>query len=197
MRYPEYLLKLIALLRKLPGVGSKTAERFAFQMIEWPEEKISQFAQTLIDVKEKICYCTTCGALIEKGTCSLCAPTRATDTICVVSSTKDIFAIEATRSYKGLYHVLGGVFSPIEGKFPQEEKIEKLKERIVHHKIKEVIIALDTTLEGDATSLYLKRELTSLPVRLSRLALGLPIGSSLDYIDEGTLLRALTGRSDL
>lgn len=191
MRYPEYILKLMANLKKLPGVGSKTAERFAFHMLSWSDAKIDEFAAALTDVKEKFQTCATCGALLEKE-CLYCA--RNTDSLCVVASIKDIFSIEATRSYKGVYHVLGGIFSPIEGKFPNEERIAKLKERIVTLDIKEVILALDATLEGDATALYLKKELTYLPIHLSRLALGLPMGSSLDYIDEGTLARALLGR---
>jgi recombination protein RecR len=197
MRYPEYLLKLINILRKLPGVGSKTAERYAFHMLNWPEEKITDFAASLEHVKEKIHYCYECGALIEKEPCFYChSDKRVQDILCVVAHVKDVFSIESTRKFNGLYHVLGGIFSPIEGKFPKTERIEKLKMRIAEKNIKEIIIALDATLEGDATALFLKKELNPFSLNLSRLALGIPMGSSLDFIDEGTLSRALIGRGN-
>lgn len=195
MRYPEYLLKLISLFRKLPGVGSKTAERFAFHIISWPQEKLEEFSYMLSEIKEKIYYCDACGALKEQDVCGLCNPSaRNTEILCVVASIKDVFSIEQTKHYQGLYHVLGGVFSPLEGKFLNEERIDKLKKRVSSLNIKEIIIALDATLEGDATALFLKKELSLFSVKLSRLALGLPMGSSLDFIDEGTLARALSGR---
>jgi len=195
MRYPEYLLKLISQFRKLPGVGGKTAERFAFHVIGWSQEKLEEFSYMLSEIQEKIYYCDSCGALKDKDVCVLCHPQRNTDILCVVASIKDVFSIEQTRSYQGLYHVLGGVFSPLEGKFLKEERVDKLKKRLTLLNVKEVIIALDATLEGDATALFLKKELSSFSVRLSRLALGLPMGSSLDIIDEGTLCRALSGRA--
>lgn len=196
MQYPPYVLKLITVLKRLPGVGTKTAERYAFQMLNWPKEKLEEFAHTVFDVKEKLDYCSCCGALKDKETCRLCDPReRQIDILCIVASVKDIFSIEQTGTYHGLYHVLGSVFSPLEGKFLKEKNLIQLKERLRVSSLQEVIIALDATLEGDATALFLKKELSSFPVNLSRLALGLPMGSSLDFIDEGTLTRAFLGRA--
>ncbi len=194
MRYPNHLLKLIAVLKKFPGVGSKSAERFAFHLLNWPEDKLSEMATTIQDVKKNLKNCLECGALIEEQ-CAVCSDqNRFKETLCIVATAKDIFLIEETREYRGLYHVLGALFSPIHGEAPHAQTIQKLKQRIVDLGIKEIIIALDSTLEGDATALYIKRELAPFSVSISRLALGLPMGSSLDYIDGGTLARALAGR---
>jgi recombination protein RecR len=194
MRYPEHLLKLISILKKFPGVGSKSAERFAFQLLDWPEEKRVEMASVVKDVSKNLKNCPECGALIEQA-CSICTDKgRIHELLCVTASAKDIFLIEETREYRGLYHVLGALFSPIHGKAPPAQAIEKLKSRISELGVKEIIIALDSTLEGDATALYLKRELAPFSVSVSRLALGLPMGSSLDFIDGGTLARALAGR---
>lgn len=194
MRFPEHLLKLISVLKKLPGVGSRTAERFAFHLLDWPEEKLSEMSLVIQDIKKNLTSCSECGALCE-GSCSICSDKgRHQEILCIVASTKDIFLIEETREYRGLYQVLGALFSPIHGQAPPPNTIEKLKRRIVELGIKEIIIALDSTLEGDATALYLKKALASFPISISRLALGLPMGSSLDFIDGGTLARALAGR---
>jgi len=194
MRFPEHLLKLISVLKKLPGVGTKTAERFAFHLLDWPEEKRSEMAQTIQDIKKNLSNCPECGGLVEKA-CGICADKeRNQEILCIIASAKDIFLIEETREYRGLYHVLGALFSPIHGEAPPTRTIEKLKMRISTLGVKEVVIALDSTLEGDATALYLKKELASFSVSVSRLALGLPMGSSLDFIDGGTLARALSGR---
>lgn len=196
MKYPDHLLKLIAVLKKLPGIGTKSAERFAFHLLSWPEEKLLEMSQVIQDIKNKLNYCDTCGCLIEGGTpCRFCLPNeRDSQILCVVASAKDVFLIEETREFKGLYHVIGGLLSPLFRQTPPSNSIEKLKERIYSLSIKEVIIALDSTLEGDATALFLKKELISFPVSISRLALGLPMGSSFDFIDGGTLARALAGR---
>lgn len=194
MRYPDHLLKLIAILKKFPGVGTKTAERFAFHLLDWSEDKLKEMATTIQETKKHLTNCNECGALIEKN-CTICSDKRRDQTVlCVVASVKDIFLIEETREYRGLYQVLGALFSPIHGVAPPLPIIEKLKERIGALGTKEIVIALDSTLEGDATALYLKKELSSFPVSISRLALGLPMGSSLDFIDGGTLARALAGR---
>lgn len=194
MRYPEHLLKLISVLKKFPGVGTKTAERFAFHLLDWPEEKLSEMAFTVKDIRKNLKNCPECGALIERE-CIVCSDkSRSREILCVTASAKDVFLIEETREYRGLYHVLGALFSPIHGHAPPAEAVEKLKARIGTLGVKEIIIALDSTLEGDTTALYLKRELSPFPVSVSRLALGLPMGSSLDFIDGGTLARALAGR---
>ncbi len=194
IRYPPHLLRLIDVLKKLPGIGSKSAERFAFHLLDWPEEKQIEMAEVIRSVKQHLKNCLVCGALIEKK-CVLCTDlSRDQETLCIVATSKDLFAIEETREYRGLYHVLGALFSPIHGKKPQAEVLEGLLKRVEEKQIKEIIIALDSTLEGDATALYIKRELSAFSARVSRLALGLPMGSALDYIDGGTLGRALAGR---
>ncbi len=194
MRYPADLLKLIALFKKLPGVGSKTAERFAFELLGWEETQIHMFAEQVSTVKKKIQFCPECGCMGEIDlACTFCNK-RDTSCLCIISSAKDAFAIEDTHIYKGLYHVIDGLLSPIDGKTAEKIGVEKLKKRIADLQIKEIVIALDSTLEGDTTSLYLKDQLTASHISISRLALGLPLGSSLDFIDGGTLSRALMGR---
>jgi recombination protein RecR len=196
VQYPDHLLKLIAVFKKLPGVGSKSAERFAFHLLGWPEEKLLELSQTIGLTHKNLIYCPECGFLNEVAqVCSACQdPGRDHTTICVVASAKDVFLIEQTHSYGGLYHVLGGLLSPLQGLKPAPHSITKLKERILKLGSEELILALDSTLEGDATALFLKKELETLSLKTSRLALGLPMGSPLDYIDGGTLARALAGR---
>lgn len=194
MHYPDHLLKLIAVFKKLPGVGSKSAERFAFHLLNWSEEKLLEMGHTIQTTKEKLNNCEECGSLIENS-CQFCTnPNRRQEIFCVVASSKDIFAIEQTHEFKGLYHVLGGLLSPLQGLSPAPYAIEKLKERAQRLEVKEMILALDSTLEGDATALFVKKEIEPLNISVSRLALGLPMGSSLDFIDGGTLARALVGR---
>lgn len=194
IHYPRHLVKLIALLKNIPGVGTKSAERFAFQLMEWPPEALQEIAQTLQEIPHALVRCAECGGVGE-GACPLCTDAkRNPKLLCVVASYKEIFSIEKTRAFSGLYHVLGTLLSPIQGRTPPPESISKLKERIVRLGVEEVIASFDPTLEGDATFLYLKKVLSSLPITLSRPALGLPMGSSLDTIDEGTLGRALAGR---
>jgi recombination protein RecR len=194
MNYPEHLLKLIAIFKKLPGIGSKSAERFAFHLLDWPEGKLREMAATIENTKKFLKSCLECGCLMENR-CSFCQnEERNCAVVCVVASHKDVFSIEQTHEFRGLYHVLGTLLSPLQGLSPTPQAVEKLKERIFKLDVKEVILALDSTLEGDATALFLKKELEQLNVTASRLALGLPLGSSLDFIDGGTLARALAGR---
>lgn len=196
MRYPDHLLKLIQVLKRLPGVGNKSAERFAFHLLTWPEEQLRELGSVVSATKEKLKQCSLCGCLMDLGGCMFChTPQRDSSVMCVLASPRDVFAIEETHEYQGLYHVLGGVLSPIERRGPEHLSIAQLKERLTTLKVKEVVIALDSTLEGDATALFLKQELAHYPVQISRLAFGLPMGSSLDYVDGGTLARALAGRS--
>jgi recombination protein RecR len=190
--YPKDLIKLISYLKKLPGVGSKTAERFAFEMIKWEDEEIKNLANLLADFKNKIFKCDVCGCLKSDNNCIYCdQDLRDISKICITASIRDIYFLESTNTYKGLYHVLDNLFSPIDDK---EINLENLKKRAADSNIKEVIIALDSTIEGDATSLYIKEELKNLNLNISRLAFGMPIGSSLEYVDEGTLTKAFTGR---
>lgn len=185
-------------LKKLPGVGGKSAERYAFQLIQWPAAQLQEMAEIIATCKEKLQYCSTCGCLGESNSCDFCTESRmAFGTICVIATARDVFAIEETGEFKGSYHVLGGLLSPMEGRGPEVLRLHKLKERLIQAPIREVVIAIDSTVEGDATALYLKSALAELPMPLevSRLAFGLPMGSSLDYVDGGTLARAFSGRS--
>ncbi len=194
MKYPIHLTKVIEVLKKLPGVGRKSAERFAFEMLEWSQDSLNEMAETISLIPSKLNPCTHCGCLMDLKHCFFCDDSNRNATLCIIASPKDAFAIEATGEYKGLYHVLGGVLSPMEGFGPEKLNIEKLETRIKSLSITEIVVALDSTLEGDATSLYLKQELAPLNVQISRLAFGLPMGSSLDYVDGGTLARAFSGR---
>lgn len=195
MRYPSHLLRVIESLKKLPGVGNKSAERFAFHLIHWNPTQLLELAETVKEIPYQIKSCPECGCLKGMEPCIFCSPERAEKKlICIVASARDTFAIDATGEYKGLYHVLGNLLSPMDGIGPDQINLSRLKDRIQKNNIQEIVIALDSTLEGDATSLYIKQELEALPVKISRLAFGLPMGSSLDYVDGGTLARALMGR---
>lgn len=192
-QYPSELLTLIAFLKKLPGVGRKTAERFAFCLLDWEEREIQKFSKHLAQFKEKIPPCETCGCLTEAGTCLFCNSLKRDPSIlCIVSSPRDIYAIEETHAFKGLYHVIGQLLSPLEGRSIDQQTLIRLEKRLEN--ITEVIIAFDSTLEGDATALFIKQRIEALGVQTTRLAFGLPMGSSLDYVDYGTLEKAFTGR---
>lgn len=195
-KYPEPLQKLITILRKLPGVGKKTAERFAFQIISWKESDLKNFSSLLGDLKNVLGNCRCCGALITHAQhCPFCDLTKRDGRyLCVVSSPKDIFSIESTGVYNGLYHVVSGLLSPLDDMGPEDISFDALKARLAKSEIKEIILAFDSTIEGDATALFIKRELEKEGVLTSRLALGMPLGSTLDYLDEGTLSRALSSR---
>lgn len=196
MKYPPHLLKLIEVMRRLPGVGHKSAERFAFHMLQWAPHHLNEMSDVVSTLTTKVQQCATCGCLREEEACSFCDEKRGVfSSICIIASPRDAFAIEETREYKGYYHVLGGLLSPLEGKGPERLQLPKLLERLKGSNIKEIVIALDSTLEGDTTALYLKRELEPLQLQISRLAFGLPMGSSLDYVDGGTLARAFLGRA--
>jgi recombination protein RecR len=195
IKYPKELLKLITQLQQLPGVGRKTAERFAFNLLKWEENSLKAFGQTIDEIKKKIGNCDSCGCIKDENICNFCNPVkRNIETICIISSPRDAYAIDQTNNYVGLYHVIDNLLSPLDGYNESHLHLDKLKKRIEQLKIKEIILALDSTLEGDATSLFLKEEFSFCNVRISRLAFGLPVGSSLEYIDEGTLSRALSGR---
>lgn len=197
--YPEKLLQLIGSLQKLPGVGRKTAERFAFQIIGWTPESRAQLSQHIGQIAQNLHHCATCGALSsDKTVCTYCdSDGRDKTKLCVVSSPKDIFTIEEAQAYNGLYHVLPCLLSPLDGAMADDLPIHPLIDRIQQKNIHEVILALDTTIEGDATALYIQRELAKHKITASKLALGIPLGSSLDFIDGGTLHRAFTGRHTL
>lgn len=196
MKYPAHLSKLISVLKRWPGVGNKSAERFAFHLIQWKPDQLREMAELINQLPDKLRHCPECRCLIGDSSCTFCTETRqSSGNICIIASPRDAFAIEETREFHGLYHVLGGLLSPLDGIGPEKLHLHPLCERIKKYQVREVLIALDSTLEGDATSLYIKRELEPLGVQISRLAFGLPMGSSLDYVDGGTLARALSGRA--
>lgn len=196
MQYPKELQSLITLLRKFPGVGMKTAERFAFHLLKWKNPDLQALSTMLSQLQEVVHHCPRCGCLAEnKTTCFFCNnPGRNKKKICILASPKDVYLIEETKSYNGLYHVIQNLLSPIEGYKIEGLLLEKLQKRITEHKIEEAIVALDSTLEGDATALFFKKKLTEWNIPVTRLAFGIPLGSSLDFIDKGTLSQALLGR---
>lgn len=194
-KYPLPIEKLIDALQNIPGVGKKTAERYAFSMISWKEHDLNSLARLLEGLPSKIFRCESCRCIKDSDTCLFCdQELRDTKALCIVASVKDVFQLEETGVYKGLYHVIDHLFSPMEGKMLSQEDLAPILERIKAHSIEEVILAFDSTLEGDATSLFLQEALQEAKVSTTRLALGIPMGSALDYIDEHTLSKAFQGR---
>ncbi|MCR5564753.1 MAG: recombination mediator RecR [Gammaproteobacteria bacterium] len=194
--YPKKIEDLIHSFSMLSGVGKRSAERYAFNVInKFSDEQIDEFINSLIKVREGIKKCSVCGFYTEdKDTCDICSnPLRDHKTILVVENVKDVIAFERVGSFKGVYHVLNGSISPINGIGPDELNIESLKERVINDSIKEVIVATSATVEGEATALYLKRILEDYTT-VSRIAYGMPVGSSIEYNDETTILKALEGR---
>lgn len=193
--YPEALSEMIKRFQKLPGVGRRSAERYAFHMLDASDAEVKAFAEALVHPLTALHRCAECGALSEENSCWICRDfARDKSKLCIVSHYKDIYNIERTGEWKGLYHVLGGVLSPLEGIGPERLSIGKLKFRLNTGTIQEIVIAIDSTLEGDTTALYLKEELKHFSVSISRLAFGMPIGSSLEHVDGGTLAQAFSGR---
>ena len=196
--YPKAIERLVTELGKLPGIGEKTAQRLAFHLIDAPAEEIEGLSNALLNVKDKIRLCPECFSITDGDRCDVCAdPNRNRRVICVVQSTKDIFAIEKTREYNGLYHVLHGVISPLEGIGPQDIKAKELLLRIGENDIEEVIMATKPTPEGEATAMYLGNLISPLGVKVTRLAKGIPIGADVEYIDEITLIKAFEGRNTI
>ena len=196
--YQGSLQDLIDALGKLPGIGPKSAQRLAFYFLQTDPMSVENLAKLLVEVKQKVKSCKTCGAVSETEICNLCNDTRRDQTsICVVEEAKDISAIEKTREFKGRYHVLGGVISPIDGIGPDQLRIKDLVKRVDGEKIQEIIIATNPNLEGEATAAYLVKVLEPTQVLVTRLASGLPVGGELEYADEVTLGRALKGRQKI
>lgn len=189
------LAKLIGELEKLPTVGPKTASRLAFYLLSASREDAAALADAIITVKDKIRTCSRCFSITEEDPCAICSDSRRDQSLlCVVAEAKDVYAVERTLSYRGRYHVLGGLISPMEGVGVGQLKVKELVDRVGAEHIAEVIIATNPNAEGESTALYLARLLTPLGVKVTRLAYGLPIGGDLDYADETTLSRALEGR---
>lgn len=195
--YPTSLEKLIESFRLLPGVGAKSAERYALCMMDASEEDVEAFAKALLDIKAKLKICPVCGNLTEEEKCSICSDdSRDHSTICVVQSIKDVVAMEKTNEYKGVYHVLQGLISTTKGILPDDLNIQSLIDR-VDENTKEVILATNATMEGETTALYLDKVLSKKGVLVTRIAYGLPMGGHLDYADELTLIKAFEGRKKL
>jgi recombination protein RecR len=195
--YTRPLARLIEQLQHLPGVGPKTAQRLALHILKRPEEEVQALAQALLDAKKQVGYCSICYHLSAEPVCEICrSPNRDSDTICVVSDSRDVIAIEKTREYRGKYHVLGGLISPIDGIGPDQLHIQPLVRRVQQQKIKELILAISPSVEGETTTLYVGHLLKHF-TRVTRIAFGLPMGGDLEYADEVTLARALEGRREL
>lgn len=193
--YEGIVQELIDELGRLPGIGPKSAQRIAFHILQTESFDTTRLAQILTDVRDKVRFCSICGNVAEQDTCSICRdPRRSPATICVVEEAKDVVAIERTREFRGLYHVLGGAISPIDGIGPDDLRITQLVQRLADSTVTEVIIATDPNLEGEATATYLTRLLVQPGLKVSRLASGLPVGGDLEYADEVTLGRAFEGR---
>ena len=192
------LNELTAQFEKLPGIGKKTAQRLAFHVITSDEAYAKRFATALLDARSKIHLCKNCFSLTDSEVCSVCADlTRDKSTICVVGDPKDVLAFERTREYNGVYHVLHGVISPLDGVGPEKLKIKELLARLSDGTVKEIIMATDPTVEGEATASYISRFIKPMGIKISRLAYGVPVGADLEYADEFTLIRALEGRKEL
>jgi len=193
--YEGIVQELIDELGRLPGIGPKSAQRIAFHILQTETFDVTRLAEVLMEVKEKVRFCEICGNVTEQEKCNICRdPRRSPATICVVEEAKDVVAIERTREFRGLYHVLGGAISPIDGIGPDDLRIRQLMQRLADGTVTEVIIATDPNLEGEATATYLSRMLMHLDLRVTRLASGLPVGGDLEYADEVTLGRAFEGR---
>lgn len=192
------LNELTAQFERLPGIGKKTAQRLAFYVITAPEDYARRFANALTEARSKIHLCKCCQGLTDTEVCPVCSDmTRDRSTICVVSDPKDVLAFERTREYKGVYHVLHGVISPLEGVSPEKLKIKELMARLADGTVNEVIMATDPTVEGEATAGYISRFIKPMGIKISRLAYGVPVGGNLEYADEVTLQRALDGRNEI
>ncbi|GAA2072420.1 recombination mediator RecR [Pseudolysinimonas kribbensis] len=195
MAYEGIVQELIDELGRLPGIGPKSAQRIAFHILQTESFDTTRLAQILMEVRDKVHFCAICGNVAEQETCSICRdPRRAQNVICVVEEAKDVAAIERTREFRGLYHVLGGALSPIDGIGPNDLRFAQLMKRLADGSVDEVIIATDPNLEGEATATYLSRLLVQPGLTVTRLASGLPVGGDLEYADEVTLGRAFEGR---
>ncbi len=195
-QYPETIQRLIEKFSKFPGIGTKTAQRLALNVLMASSEEATEFAKAILDVKTHILFCANCGGITEVDPCRICSDSkRNQEVICIVEEPADIFAFEKTNTFRGQYHVLGGVLSPLDGIGPEDLNIDQLLHRVTEGM--EVVLATNPSVEGDTTALYLNRLLKDKNVKVSRLARGLPVGSDLEYTDVATLTRALEGRTEL
>ena len=196
--YALPIANLIDQFSKLPGIGRKSAQRLAFYVLEMDSEEAIKLSSAILEAKERIGFCQVCGNLTDKPVCSICSNTgRDKSLICVVEGPRDIIAMEKSREFKGLYHVLHGTISPMENIGPQDIKIKELLNRLGDDTVKEVVIATNPTVEGEATALYISRLIKPLGVKVTRIAHGIPVGGDLEYFDEITLARAMEGRREM
>ena len=196
--YAEPVTRLIDEFKRLPGIGQKSAQRLAFYVLRTPEADVERFVEALREVKLKIVFCSVCNNLTDANPCRYCSsPSRDRSMICIVEEPYNLVAVEKTRGYHGLYHVLHGVISPIDGIGPEQIHVPQLLDRVRDEGVLEVIVATDADIEGEATALYLQRALEPLGTRVTRPAHGLPVGGDLEYADEVTMLKAMEGRRDL
>ncbi|MCI6605569.1 MAG: recombination mediator RecR [Clostridiales bacterium] len=196
--FPAALERLSEQFARLPGIGSKTAQRLAFYMLGLPQEQAEEFAETILQARRTVHLCPICQNLTDQDVCPICAdPERDQSLICVVAEPKDVIAMERAREYTGVYHVLHGVISPLSHVGPDDIRIRELLERVQSGTVREIIMATNPDTEGEATAMYLSRLLRGLGVKVTRLAYGIPVGSQLEYADEVTLLRALNGRQEM
>lgn len=195
---PPAINALTAALTSLPGIGPRSAERIALHLVQAELGSVRQLAEAILHAREKVCLCATCGALTEQSPCATCSdPRRDATIVCVVERPVDIFSLEKSGTYRGKYHVLGGKLSPLNGVEPEDLRIAGLEQRLQQEPIREIVLALGTDVEGDATGYYLAKRLSRSGLKITRLAHGLPAGSGLEFADEITLSRALDGRREL
>jgi recombination protein RecR len=198
IRYAAPLNRLVDVLMRLPGVGAKTAQRLAFHLLKASREEAMKLAEAILEAKDKIRVCARCYNIAEEAECLVCRdPTRDAGILCVVEEANDLLAIERTGTFKGLYHVLQGTLSPIDGRGPDQITARELLDRLAPGDVKEVVLATNPNMDGEATALYLARLIAPLGVRVTRIAHGLPVGGDLEYADEVTLGRALEGRREI
>ena len=196
--YPVSLQELIDEFNKLPGIGHKSAVRLAFHVMNMPEEKVQKFINAVNRAKTSVHLCSKCQNLTDKDVCDICSSDkRDTHIICVMESPKDVTALEKTKEYNGLYHVLHGAVSPMDGVGPEDIKIKELLERAADETVKEVILAISPNVEGDATSMYISKLLKPFGIRVTRIAYGIPVGGDLEYADQVTLAKAIEGRREM
>jgi len=196
--YTETMERLIEALGRLPGIGRRSAERIAFHLLEGDEEEVKALAEAVRDIKAKVGHCAECGALADGERCAICSSVRRNHSrICIVEKPKDVIRIEATGGYDGLYHVLGGLLAPTEGRGPERLDLARLAKRVAGGEVEEIILALAATAEGDGTALYVADRLRKTGVKVTRLARGLPTGASLDYANQGMLADALRDRREM
>ena len=198
MARPDPLSRLVEQLQRLPGIGSKSAQRLAFHILKTPREEVERLAEAMRDVKDRVTYCTTCGNITDVDPCYYCSDSsRDHRVVCVVEQPENVSAIEKTRDFKGRYQVLMGALSPLHGVGPDDLKIKDLLTRVGQGGIDEVILATNPNVEGEATAIYLAKLLKPLGVRVTRIAMGVPVGSDLDYTDEFTMHRSMEGRREV